>query len=99
MKLSHLNIVAKELAKALRPRLNDLTKRVASLESQLASFDGGQKNLADAHQGPWQGGVVYDRGDLVTFQGSVWLCLEKGAQRPNADSGWRLVVKHGKDAR
>lgn len=48
----------------------------------------------------YQEGKDYDRGDTVTWGGSLWHCEGKTSAKPDApDSGWRLAVKKGRDGK
>lgn len=45
-------------------------------------------------------GGFYQKGDVVTFAGSVWHCNEDTDQRPGTGSkAWKLAVKRGRDAK
>jgi hypothetical protein len=45
-------------------------------------------------------GRLYERGDLVTHDGSVFHCNADTTARPGSGTAaWTLAVKHGKDAR
>lgn len=41
----------------------------------------------------------YDKGDLVTWGGSVWHCQRKTTDKPQTSDAWKLMVKHGKDGK
>jgi hypothetical protein len=42
----------------------------------------------------------YERGDAVSFGGSLWIAQIKTNGKPGADTAaWRLAVKHGRDGR
>lgn len=76
------------VARAIRP----IEARVAALEAAQ------QKSLADAFQGPYLPRSMYRRGALVQHRGSVWLALEDVDGKPGEASGWRLLVRAGRDA-
>lgn len=43
---------------------------------------------------------VYQKGDCVTWGGSLWICQRETSAKPDSpDSGWRLAVKKGRDGR
>jgi hypothetical protein len=54
--------------------------------------------LADAYKGIWSAGE-YDRGQLVTLGGSLFISLEKTADKPETSEAWKLIVKRGRDGR
>jgi hypothetical protein len=52
--------------------------------------------------GVWEPGKAYAKGALVSHDGSAWVATRDYPDRKpgsGADSGWRLVVKRGHDAR
>jgi hypothetical protein len=40
----------------------------------------------------------YARGSLVTWGGSLWLCLKDTEDRPKTTDDWKVVARHGRDA-
>jgi len=44
-------------------------------------------------------GASYNAGDIVTWDGSGWVCVEDTSGRPGTVSAWRLFVKHGRDGK
>ncbi|WP_216671386.1 hypothetical protein [Mangrovicoccus sp. HB161399] len=51
-------------------------------------------------RGPFRSGGSYEKGDAVSYGGSMWIAQEDGAsERPDGGAGWRLAVKRGRDAR
>lgn len=79
-----------------------ITQRLAPLEQRLAQLETKGVSLADAYQGTWQrGGAAYQRGELVSHGGSLWLATADTVEQPGSGpaSGWTLVVKRGRDAR
>jgi hypothetical protein len=51
------------------------------------------------YRGVYVGGKVYDRGDCVTWAGSLWHCNVETTTRPGDGSpAWTLAVKRGRDA-
>lgn len=47
----------------------------------------------------WREGE-YERGDVVTWGGSIFIAQRKPTGKPgDPDSGWKLAVKHGRDGR
>jgi hypothetical protein len=42
----------------------------------------------------------YEKGDCVSFGGSIWTALRDTAEKPgNGSKDWKLSVKHGRDGR
>ena len=53
------------------------------------------------YHGVYREGLVYTRGDVVTWNGCAWHCLEaETSVRPgNGARAWTLIVKAGRDGR
>lgn len=46
------------------------------------------------------GGNAYERGDVVTLDGSQWHCeVDRTKERPGASKDWILIVKHGRNGK
>lgn len=70
------------------------------LEARVEVLEASALNLADAYQGSHMSGKTYARGEIVSFSGGIWLALTETAKRPGSDdSGWRLIVKAGRDGK
>lgn len=50
------------------------------------------------YRGVYQTDGAYERGDMVTWGGSLWHADEKTAEKPDIGP-WRLVAKKGRDGR
>lgn len=51
-------------------------------------------------RGVFRAGEAYEKGDCVTYAGSLWIAQADTSAKPDgAESGWRLGVKRGRDAR
>jgi AcrR family transcriptional regulator len=51
-------------------------------------------------RGVFKDNARYERGDVVTFGGSMWIAQKDEPQgRPGNAPDWRLAVKHGRDAK
>jgi hypothetical protein len=57
------------------------------------------RTLADSYRDVFAAGEQYQRGDLVTHDGSLWLALADTEAQPGAEGGWKLVTKRGRDGR
>jgi hypothetical protein len=56
--------------------------------------------FADSYKDVYDAGADYARGDLVTDDGSLWLCkAETTTDRPGRSAAWRLICKRGKDGK
>lgn len=44
-------------------------------------------------------GADYERGDAVSFGGSLWIAQRSTIARPGTDDSWRLAVKKGRDGK
>lgn len=50
-------------------------------------------------RGPFRAGEGYEKGDAVSYGGSLWIAQEPTCDKPDGSKAWRLAVKKGRDAR
>lgn len=50
-------------------------------------------------RGPYKAGDGYDKGDAVSYGGSLWIAQEPTGDKPDGSKAWRLAVKKGRDAK
>jgi hypothetical protein len=51
-------------------------------------------------RGVWVDEKLYERGDAVSWAGSLWIAQRDAPGKPDtADGGWRLAVKRGRDGK
>ena len=67
------------------------------LEARIKELEGRPANLQ--YRGVWDYARDYQKGDGVTFDGSIWVALRPTRQRPG-DTGarqrdWQVAVKRG----
>jgi hypothetical protein len=74
--------------------LQPYREKIRELEQQLRELEKG--NLADAYRGTHEQGQIYERGDLLTHSGSLWICLHETQDKPGASPDWRMVAKGAK---
>lgn len=75
-----------------------LTEQVAAMEERVLKTIAERKIVP--YKGVHQSGAEYQRGDFVTFGGSLWHCDKTTTTKPEqANSDWTLAVKHGRDGR
>jgi hypothetical protein len=56
--------------------------------------------FSDSYKDVYDAGATYTQGDLVTDDGSLWLCkAQETTDRPGRSAAWRLIVKRGKDGK
>jgi len=58
--------------------------------------------FADSYKDVYSAESMYVAGDVVTDDGSLWLCRAASAivaDRPGTSSNWKLICKRGKDGR
>lgn len=71
-------------------------KFVSGDEERVASFK--WPTVLDC--GVYRAGESYERGDAVSWGGSLWIAQKETDAKPDtADSGWRLAVKRGRDGK
>lgn len=80
-----------------RFRIRELEQRIAELEArQSKGFN---------YRGVWQAGEVYSRNDVITMNGSMWICtaqttvVEPKFGDETASASWSLCVKAGRPGR
>lgn len=54
---------------------------------------------AQIYRGVHSEGKPYERGDTVTWAGSLWHCETPTDERPGEGGAWRLAVKRGRDGK
>jgi integrin beta 3 len=50
-------------------------------------------------RGVYEGGRLYQRGDIVSFGGSFWIAQRDTKAYPETNKDWRLAVKRGRDGK
>lgn len=70
--------------------------RIAELERRLGEIEAAQKSAR--YRGVWQAAEIYQRGNLCTHDGSLWVAITDAPGKPGA-SGWQLAAKRGADGR
>ena len=50
-------------------------------------------------RGVYRAGEDYQKGDAVSFGGSLWIAQEATQDKPETSTAWRLAVKRGRDGR
>lgn len=50
------------------------------------------------YRGVWKEAESYERGDMVTWGGSLWHCDKATAEKPGTDD-WTLAAKKGRDGK
>jgi hypothetical protein len=81
-----LHTIAQELGKALGER----DRLIAELKARSTM----------KYEGVWAAEKVYNVGDFVTDQGSLWHCWDANCGvRPGSSDAWQLAVRKGRDGR
>jgi hypothetical protein len=76
-------------------KFTEIDARLAALEAR----ENHSLSLADSWKGVWALGE-YKRGEVVSYDGSLWLALALTDERPgDGKTAWRMIVKRGKNAR
>ena len=71
------------VGKEIRP----LLERIEKLEAQ---------SLGVKWAGTWHDGMQCAEGDILTFKGGLWLCVEPSSARPDENAtAYRLICKSG----
>lgn len=87
-------LIADQCLKPLRA----LAERIETLEQENKSLRSQVVRGGIRYKGFWKPGI-YLEGDIVTEQGSAWVCLRETNERPHhTATDWNLFVRKGKDA-
>jgi hypothetical protein len=90
--LALINVVADSLLDSIIEHVvKPFKQRIAELEAR--------RELQ--YTGTWDDQRIYNKGDFITYDGSMWACLEAhcGVRPGSSDTSWKLAVKRGKDGR
>src|SRR5262245_27397702 len=72
--------------------LEEIKKAVAPLLQSIAELEAG----GIRYQGVFQKAIAYRKGDVTTFDGSMWICVAdvvaQGGEAPGKSSSWQLCV-------
>jgi collagen type III alpha len=49
--------------------------------------------------GVYKAGQAYDKGDAVSYGGSLWIAQRDTSAKPESDDSWRLAAKRGRDGK
>lgn len=83
---------------------DDLTFEADEFGRPIAKFQRGDVVKTFAlpciiDRGPYRAGEAYQKGDAVSYGGSLWIAQDATDGKPDGGKGWRLAVKKGRDAR
>ena len=93
--------LAKELADLIRQHVAVVTKslhdKIAVLERKVVELQA--KGIE--YKGAWQRACSYERGAIVTSEGSMWVCIQDVGPntRPGQSQGWQLCCRAGRDGK
>jgi multidrug efflux pump subunit AcrA (membrane-fusion protein) len=74
-----------------------LVARIEALEAELREAQ--RTALADRYRGVHVRGANYQRGELVTASGSLFLCLKSTEAAPAESPDWKMVAKRGRNGK
>lgn len=89
--------LARAIAPVIRRYVADsMSETTAKLEARIVELEG----QGVRYCGVFQSAMAYKRGDLVTFDGSMWVALRNVVvEKPGASESWQLCVKRGRDGK
>lgn len=88
--------VAEATKAAIATATAPLQKRIEEFEHKLAEVE----THGVRYMGVFQRALVYEKGSLVTHDGSMWCAVERTSDEPGSGSNaWQLAVKRGRDAK
>lgn len=56
------------------------------------------RTFADIYREVFRSGETYNRSDVVTWGGHLWLAKAATTTQPGTSDAWKMIVKAGKDA-
>jgi len=88
-----------EMAAVAARVIGEFLTRSVALEGRTLTIAGQALPLPiPVYRGVWEAGV-YERGDMVTSDGSTWHCnAETTEAKPGEGADWQMAVRKGKDA-
>lgn len=85
--------VVRAVAGVLKEQLQRIADQFRDVDRRLDEM---KTNLADAYAGVYRDGNEYQRGQLVTHGGGLWLVMRDTDNRPGTSDAMRLIVKSHK---
>jgi hypothetical protein len=78
------------VTKTLRDKIEALERKVVELQTKGVEY-----------KGVWQRACSYERGAIVTSDGSMWVCVEnvEPNTQPGQSQSWQLCCRHGRDGK
>jgi len=89
--------LVKSNTRFLSSQLKPLQARIKALETELQTLR--QEKSAIQYHGVFQRAIKYERGNIVTHDGSAWIKVGDLKGAPGTCDSWQLFVKKGRDAR
>jgi hypothetical protein len=77
--------------------LDTTQNKITKLEARIKELEA---RKIPEYRGVWQEGQQYEKSDLTTYGGSMWIALDNTTARPSThESSWKLCVKAGRDGK
>lgn len=75
----------------IQPALLEQSKRMGNIEKRLDHIE--KNGGAMVYRGVFQRAMSYEKGNMVTHQGSAWIALRDTDAKPGDGDAWQLAVK------
>jgi hypothetical protein len=100
--MSHIDPAnfANLIAQAIKMAAEPLAARIKALEAKIATLEAQPKAMQWC--GVWRdGGATFEKNDVVTCDGSVWICKQQTTAKPGTDDGqsWQMMLRRARDGR
>jgi hypothetical protein len=95
-RVKYWTVVFKHMRKFAQPAINELAERIDKLDERIAAVEKQEKAMR--YRGVWQPAETYERGNLTTFDGSLWIAIADAPGKPG-EKGWQLAAKRGRDSK
>ena len=94
-----LGVVGSNVREFVAQEVGPLVARLAAAEAELEKLKAAPPpTLVDSYAGTWHP-REHQRGNTVTWGGSLWLAMRDTTSKPGGGDDWKLVVKRGADGK
>src|SRR5258705_12808621 len=88
--------LAQVIANAIDPKIQKMAAALVAMQKEVKELR--REVAAKEYKGVWQEGQ-YEKGNLITHGGSMWIALKDSQDKPGTRDAWQLAVKRGRDGR
>jgi hypothetical protein len=95
--VSELDLISEllQLWDASNEKNAERNQRLDALELRIAALEARKSAAGVRWAGQWKNGRTFHEGELVTFDGSLWVCTRETSSPPKRCDDYTLIVKQG----